>query len=205
MKLKFGRETAEVRILRSARKTLALEITGETEVLVRAPYRMREDVIRAFLAEKQDWLAAHLTLARERKAQRDKSAAKRMSQKELEALAEKAVRTIPMRVAYYAPLVGVNYGRITIRNQKTRWGSCSSKGNLNFNCLLMLAPERVLDYVVVHELCHRLEMNHSPRFWAEVERVFPDYRSQKEWLKVHGGELMAMLPEANTEQEEEDR
>lgn len=205
MKLKFGRETAEVRILRSARKTLALEITGEAEVLVRAPYRMREDVIRAFLAEKQDWLAAHLALARERKAQRDKSAAKRMSRKELEALAEKAVRTIPMRVAYYAPLVGVNYGRITIRNQKTRWGSCSSKGNLNFNCLLMLAPERVLDYVVVHELCHRLEMNHSPRFWTEVERVFPDYRSQKEWLKVHGGELMAMLPEANTEQEEENR
>ena len=92
-----------------------------------------------------------------------------------------------------APLVGVSYGGITIRAQKTRWGSCSSKGNLNFNCLLLLAPAEVLDYVVVHELCHRREMNHSPKFWAEVERVLPDYDARRKWLKENGPGLISRL------------
>ena len=74
-------------------------------------------------------------------------------------------------------------------------GSCSSKGNLNFNCLLMLAPPKVLDSVVVHELCHRKEMNHSKRFYAEVLRVFPDYWAQDKWLKENGNILMSMLGE----------
>ena len=83
-------------------------------------------------------------------------------------LADKARIFIPERVKYYAEVIGVDYGRITIRCQKTRWGSCSSKGNLNFNCLLMLMPSEVIDYVVVHELCHIKQMNHSKAFWKEV-------------------------------------
>ena len=96
--------------------------------------------------------------------------------------------------AYFAPRIGVSYGRISIRHQKTKWGSCSSKGNLNFNCLLMLAPEEVRDYVVVHELCHRKQMNHSEVFWAEVERALPNYRDARKWLKTHGRELMQYNP-----------
>ena len=113
-----------------------------------------------------------------------------MTDDRIRELAKKACKIIPQRVAYYAEKMGVTYGRITIRNQKTRWGSCSSKGNLNFNCMLMLAPREVLDYVVIHELCHRKEMNHSKRFWKEVEKVMPDYEVHKKWLKDNGSILL---------------
>lgn len=101
-----------------------------------------------------------------------------------------ALVDIPQRVRMFAPIVGVEYGRITIRMQKSRWGSCSSKGNLNFNCLLMAMPEEVRDYVVVHELCHRKQMNHSDKFWAEVEKVLPDYKVSRKWLRDNGEEIM---------------
>ena len=94
------------------------------------------------------------------------------------------------RVAKYASIVGVTIGRITIRSQRRHWDSCSAKGNLNFNCLLMLAPSEVLDYVVVHELCHRKYMNHSKQFWAEVAKVMPDYKKCERWLKEEGSLLI---------------
>ena len=117
----------------------------------------------------------------------------KLTEEELKDLTKKAKKVFPERVAYYAPLVGVEYGKIFIRHQHTRWGSCSSKGNLNFNCLLMLAPPEVLDSVVVHELCHLKEMNHSKKFYAEVLRVYPDYKKCQKWLKEHGRELMAKI------------
>ena len=98
-----------------------------------------------------------------------------------------------VKVKHYAGLMNVQYGRITIRNQKTRWGSCSSKGNLNFNCLLMLAPDEVVDYVVIHELCHLIEMNHSKAFWKQVEQMMPDYKKHRKWLKDHGNEIMERM------------
>ena len=83
--------------------------------------------------------------------------------------------------------MGVTYGRISIRSAKTRWGSCSSEGDLNFHWKLVLMPPEVLDYVVVHELAHRKEMNHSRKFWAEVKNVLPDYEKRRKWLKEFGG------------------
>ena len=116
----------------------------------------------------------------------------KLSARERELLTEQAKQVFTEKVAYYANIVGVTYGRVTIRTQKTRWGSCSSLGNLNFNCLLMFAPEEVQNYVVVHELCHRKELNHSRRFWREVARVMPDYKVHKKWLKEYGGKIMNM-------------
>ena len=125
------------------------------------------------LSKNRKWIETHLAKAQAR--EQAKGSCHHLTTDELRALADKARKVIPARAAHYAPLIGVTYGRITIRNQRTRWGSCSSKGNLNFNCLLVLAPPGVLDSVVVHELCHRKEMNHSEKFYAEVLRVFPDY------------------------------
>lgn len=172
-----------IQIIRSRRRSIAIQILPDLQIVVRAPLRMSMRDIRAFVEEKSDWIEKHLELVRERTHLWEQSGTTQLSDAEIKGLAELAKRVIPERVAYYAPLVGVDFGRITIRHQKSRWGSCSSKGNLNFNCLLMKLSPELLDYVVVHELCHRKEMNHSPRFWAEVERVLPDYRELRRKLK----------------------
>ena len=180
----------EITLIRSRRKSLAIEITPELQVVVRAPARMPVREINAFVQEKDDWIRAHLQQMAEKKRLREQYREQALSKEELQELATQAVKLIPQKVHYYAQIIGVTYGRITIRNQRTRWGSCSGKGNLNFNCLLLLMPEEVLDYVVVHELCHRKEMNHSARFWEEVEKILPDYRQRRKWLKDNGGRIM---------------
>ena len=91
--------------------------------------------------------------------------------------------------------IGVEYRRIRIGGQRTRWGSCSPRGTLSFNWRLVLAPLEVLDYVVVHELCHLRVPNHSRRFWALVERHCPHWRQQRDWLREHGPELLAFRPQ----------
>lgn len=182
-------------IRRSARKSLSLEIMQDGSVLARAPQRMPKREIWAFIREKEDWIRIH---RRERMEKEALAAADPISAAQIDELADRALEIIPGRCRYYAGIMGVSYGRITIRNQKTRWGSCSSKGNLNFNCLLMLAPPEILDYVVVHELAHRKEMNHSPRFWKEVEKVLPDYRKRVSWLKKNGPALITRMREGQS-------
>lgn len=175
-------------LIRSARHTIAIQIKSG-RVIVRAPLRMSKAEIERFVASKADWINKHLEVAK----QRQSVSVQPFTAAEIQQLADAALQDIPHRVRKYATLIGVTVGRITIRNQKTRWGSCSSRGNLNFNCLLMLCPEEIRDYVVVHELCHRKELNHSPRFWNEVARVMPDYAPHRKWLKENGGSLIARL------------
>ncbi len=176
------------RILRSDRKTISLEITRDGEVVVRAPRRMATARIEQFVTDKSAWLQKHLAA----RAARD--AAPVFSHEEIEQFTERAAEIIPPRVAFFAQKIGVTYNRISIRHQRTRWGSCSSKGNLNFNCLLVLTPPEVMDYIIVHELCHRKELNHSVRFRTEVARVMPDYKRHEQWLKATGGALIRRLP-----------
>ena len=118
---------------------------------------------------------------------RDEDALRGLLRSHMSALALERIRE---RLDVYIPRIGRQPGRVTIREQKTRWGSCSSKNNLNFNWKLIMAPPPVLDYVVIHELCHLHEFNHSPRFWQLVEAQMPEYESWKKWLKNHGREMV---------------
>lgn len=184
----------EPEIIRSRRRTVSVEISRDMRVIVRAPLRMPEREITRFLRERSDWIEKHLAQARHRLAEAEgKPRLSAAEQQELRRLAREAV---PARVEHFAGRLGVSYGRISYRFQRTRWGSCSAKGDLSFNCLLLLCPPEVLDYVVVHELCHRRHMDHSGRFWAEVALVLPDYDSRRSWLREHGPALIARLPQS---------
>lgn len=177
-----------VEIIRSRRKTLSIEVTHDLRVVVRAPNRLSKSDIGYFINEKHKWIEKHLESMKSRVGQAEECP--KFTAAELAELKSRALPLITECVAHFAPIVGVDYGRITVRGQTTRWGSCSAKGNLSFNCLLALVPPEVLDYVVVHELCHRREMNHSVRFWAEVGRILPDYAARRRWLKQNGAALI---------------
>ncbi len=179
-----------IELIRSKRKTISIEITPEAKVIVRAPKYASVSDINKVIGEKADWIHKHVKKMEELKKKREEEPVEVLTPQEIKLLTTRAKRIIPQRVRYYAGIMGLKYGRITIRMQKSRWGSCSSKGNLNFNCLLMRTPDEIVDYVVVHELCHLKEMNHSPKFWAEVEKIFPDYKERRKWLKDHGNDIM---------------
>ena len=179
-------------ILRSKRKTLSIELK-EDGLLVRAPKRMSNREIQAFILSKKDWIEKHQKIMEERRELLKQYPL--YTEEELKELAKKAKEIIPAKVKHYSEIVGVSYGRITIRCQKTLWGSCSSKGNLNFNCLLMELPDEIIDSVVVHELCHRKHMNHSKTFYDEVESVFPEYKKCRKWLKENGHIYLSRLPQ----------
>lgn len=183
-------QNKNISVIRSKRKTISIQIKPEG-IIVRAPLKIKDTEIYMFLEQKRVWIEKHLAKVEEEN--KLLSELKPYTAEEIRNLADKALKVIPERVKYFAPLIGVDYGRITIRNQKSRWGSCSGKGNLNFNCLLMEMPDEIIDSVVVHELCHRKYMNHSPQFYAEIEKVFPHYKQCHKWLKENGGKYLRRL------------
>ena len=180
-----------ITVIRTKRKTISIKVNNDLTITVRAPIFTSDKEIGEILKSKEKWISK--CIEQIKRENEELSKIDYFTAEEISKLADKALNYIPGRVKYYADIIGVTYGKITIRNQKTRWGSCSSKGNLNFNCLLMLTTPEVIDYVVVHELCHRKEMNHSGAFWAEVEKVLPDYKEQVKWLKENGGKIIGRM------------
>ena len=185
----------EYKVVRSARKTLSLSMDGEGRLIVRAPYLCPTTTIERFVRDSSGWIEKQLKKAPriEQKAGEEGP----LSKEDIASLAKAMKKALPTKLAHYSRLLNVEYSRVSVRCQRTKWGSCSAKGGLNFNCLLMLAPEEVLDYVIVHELCHLKHMDHSKAFWAEVESADPNYKAHRKWLKDNGGALMKRAAQNN--------
>lgn len=177
-------ENKKYTIIKSFRKSYSITVERDGTVTIRAPFFMSERKIREIFEERKEWIEK----AQKRIANRTErlNSLTPITSDEIDSLKAGAKPIIEEKVRLFADKIGVEYGKITIRCQKTRYGSCSAKGNLNFNCLIMLMPEKIIDYVIVHELCHIKEMNHSRRFWNEVESILPDYKERRKWLKLNG-------------------
>lgn len=165
-------------VIRSDRRTVALEVTREGRVLVRAPRRMTQKDIDSFVAKHQDWLNTHLA-----KQKTWQAAHPEPTKQEQQAMLERAKAILPERVDHYAKRMGLQPSGITITGARTRFGSCSPKNRLCFSWRLMAYPEEAIDYVVVHELAHIVHRNHGPEFHALVERILPDHRKRRDLLK----------------------
>ena len=182
--MKLALEKFEYIIKKSHRTTISVQITPDQKLLVKAPAYTSIKEVEEFLREKRDWIIKQINRTKVTSQQAAQMGI--LSDKEIRKLKRDAKKIIPERVEYYAKLSGITYNRIFIRLQKSRWGSCSIEGNLNFNALLALMPLEVLDSVVVHELCHRRHMDHSKAFYDEVLKIFPDYKKWDKWLKQNG-------------------
>lgn len=166
-------------LIRSRRRTLALEITRDCRVLVRAPLRLSQARIDAFVSSHAAWIEKHLAQQRQKAA----SAPPAPTPQDIQALKEKARAVLPGKVAYWSEKMGVAPTGVKITAARKRYGSCSGKNSLCFSCFLMNSPEEAVDLVVVHELCHIREKNHGPRFYALLGQYLPDYRERKKLLR----------------------
>ena len=166
-------------LIRSRRNTLALEITKDCRVLVRAPLRLSQAKIDAFVSSHESWIQTHLEQQRQRMA----SAPPPPTPEEIAALKVRAKAILPGKVAYWSAKMGVRPTGLKITTARKRYGSCSGKNSLCFSCFLMSCPEEAIDLVVVHELCHIREKNHGKRFYALLEQYLPDYKERKKLLK----------------------
>lgn len=199
--IEYGDISIPYELVRSSRKSYSISIEQNGQVIVKTPLRMSEIFLQEMLAEKRQWLTKNYVRMQEISQNKRENQYSPQVLKALEARYRKAAKEyIPQRVDYYVSQMEWTdeevfeenrkpYKRITIREQKSRWGSCSGRGTLSFNWRLMLAPPRVLDYVVIHEICHFKHMNHSKEFWEEVAKLEPHYKEYRQWLKDHGAEL----------------
>ena len=167
----------EYKVEYSGRKTLSLCIKDGC-LVVKAPHRTPGWVISDAVKKHESWINKNLQKQKERN-----DIYSSLTDEDIKKLRKLAKQILPAKVEHFANIMGLNYGRTTITSAKTRFGSCSSKGNLAFSYLLLLYPEAAIDYVVVHELAHLIEMNHSKNFYKIVESVLPDYKVRKKLLK----------------------
>ena len=167
----------EYEIIRSGRKTVAISIK-EGKVILRAPFGLKDSDADKIIKKHENWILSKLEKYKKRSA--EKTA---LSEDEIKKIKKEAKLYFKTVTNEYSRIMNLSYGRITITSAKTRFGSCSSQGNISFSYRLMLYPIEAREYVVVHELAHLLEMNHSKRFYAIVERYMPDYKERRKRLR----------------------
>lgn len=181
--ISLDKEEIEVEIIRSKRRSMAIQIRTDGSVVVRVPMHASDRAIKRFVSAHARWIADNRGQMFERRKKLADNLYDIPAWESLSAADKKiAKQKIMEHVDYYARRMEIDYGSISMRNQKSRWGSCSSKGNLNFNYRLAYLPEELLDYVVVHELAHRRHMDHSAAFWEEVETYYPAYKKCRQML-----------------------
>lgn len=180
----MGADFEEYEIIRSRRKTLAVQVKRDGSVVVRCPLWVSDEEAKEFVQKHQEWIV------RNRQAVLNRKEARAVYTKEQVREYRRHARwMLAQKTWQWAQQMQVTYAKISVRQQAARWGSCSGKGNLNYNWKLALLPEALVDYVVVHELAHRREMNHSPAFWKLVEEQLPDYRERRERLRDYETEI----------------
>lgn len=167
----------EYKVIKSGRKTVSLEISRDAEVIVRAPYGIKDKFIEEFVNSHKSWIEKHLN-GRLEKAEMFKYA-----EENSKALKKAAKEYIFKRAEEFAEIMNVKYSGIKITSAKTRFGSCSGKNSLCFSYILMLYPKEAVDYVIVHELAHTVEHNHSKRFYKIIEKYLPDYKQREKMLR----------------------
>ena len=180
-------------IVRSKRRSIGFEVRPGGKITVRIPMRASVNTVKEIIEDKKDWLYEMYLKQKDkidtdslREAERNDPRTAYLEKKYRQA----AKRYIYERVEYYIEMIGGHYSSIRIGDQKTRWGSCSNNGTLSFSWRLMLAPPHVLDYVVIHEICHLTYMDHSKNFWDLVSVYDPDYKEHRKWLKENGDSLI---------------
>ena len=166
-------------LIRSSRRTLALEITRDGRVLVRAPMRLAQKRIDDFVAQHAEWIETHLAVQRQRRENHPEP-----TPAQREELIRKAKTILPQKIAYYGGIMELCPTGLTITGAEKRFGSCSAKNRICFSWRLMQYPEEAIDYVVVHELAHIRHKDHSKAFYACVEEVLPDWRERRKLLKL---------------------
>jgi len=178
----------EYELIRSARKSVSIQINREAKIIVRAPLKMKKSDIDKLLVQKEAWIKAHIDMVRNNIETNEC-----FTEEELKLCRRKAKEVLIPMLEAYSREMGLEFNSVAFRFQTSRWGSCSKQRNLNFNCLLALLPKEIQEYVVVHELAHLKEMNHSQKFWKIVEGVLPDYKLRRKYLKTEGSKLITKL------------
>ncbi len=163
-------------------RCIRLIIHNDGSITVTAPRTVKESVINKFVEEKSDWIILKIDSFSRIEPKADRRGEYLENRK-------KAYDLVLQRISVLNEVYGFRFNNISVRNQKTCWGSCSKRGNLNFNYKLVLLPEKARDYIIVHELCHLLEFNHSRRFWDLVSKTFPDYKEIKADLRKYSVSL----------------
>lgn len=170
------------KIIYSKRKTLCLEIGKNAELIIRAPRRLSEPQIYKFIEKKSAWIKSR----QEKKLANISKARELASCIDIKISKSDAYNIISKRARELSLAYNFKYSTIKINNAKTRWGSCSAKDNINFTKKIAILPDNVRDYIIIHELSHTIEKNHSHKFWGIVQNIIPNYKEQQKWLKENG-------------------